>query len=82
LEVLPEPAFSIEIEIEGFVIGAIPHVVTDVTLPDEVKGCREKERESDADNIVHCPVRVQNLMLCLMKHDVAGIHDECVSQTH
>ena len=46
MEGFPEAAFALEVEIEGFVIGAVAEVMPNVALSEEVEGGGEKECEA------------------------------------
>lgn len=68
--VFPEAAVALEVVIEGFVVGAVADVVSEVALAKEVEGRGEKEREHGADGVVEPAVRVEQAVLGFVQHQV------------
>ena len=74
----PELAFAFEVEVEGLVVGAVPEVVADVALAEEVERGGEEEGQKNSDGIVDGAARVEDSVLGLVEHGVGGVHDEGV----
>ena len=77
--VFPEAAVALEVVVEGFVVGAVAHVVSEVALAKKVERRGEKEREHGADGVVERAVRMEQAVLRFVQHQVGGVHHEGVA---
>ncbi len=85
LEVFPRRAVAGEIEIEGFVVGAVAEVMAEVTLAAEGEGAGKEQREHGAGPVVHGLAGVEKVVFGLVAQGVAGGHHQGVGegkQTH
>src|ERR671923_3024856 len=66
--------FSIEVQVERFIIGSVAKMMADVTLTQEVKWCGEEQRHYDAGGVVETSVREQHSVLGFVDDGINGVH--------